>query len=106
MKVKLFEGTFRGFDSSLIGTYGATPGPTYETHQEVISYTQLGTFARINNSQGANAFGMSTIPETMTAAAVGIEVYAMSLITNLATGLTDEKLSHHAVENDSFLNLC
>lgn len=82
------------------GIYGATPGPTYETHQEVQSYYRLGIFHSykgIHSLPGASAFGMSTVPETMAARAIGIEVYAMSLITNLAAGLTDEKLTHLGV---------
>jgi purine-nucleoside phosphorylase len=42
---------------------------------------------------------MSTIPETSAARGLGMEVFAMSLITNLAAGITDEKLTHNAVTN-------
>jgi purine-nucleoside phosphorylase len=42
---------------------------------------------------------MSTIPETMAAKAMGLEVFAMSLITNLAAGMTKEVLTHGAVNN-------
>jgi hypothetical protein len=48
--------------------------------------------------QGASSFGMSTIPETMAANALGLEVFAMSLITNLAAGMTSEILTHGAVK--------
>ena len=46
---------------------------------------------------------MSTIPETMAAHSLGLEVFALSLITNLAAGLSDEILTHGAV---SFLYSC
>jgi purine nucleoside phosphorylase len=69
------------------GIYGATSGPAYETPSEVIAYSKLG----------ASAFGMSTIPETMTAKAIGLEVFALSLITNLAAGMSEEILTHGAV---------
>lgn len=69
------------------GIYGATSGPCYETPQEVKSFSLLG----------ASAFGMSTIPETMAAKCMGMEVFAISLITNLAAGMTEQVLTHKDV---------
>ena len=43
---------------------------------------------------GADLVGMSTVPEAIAAHALGAEVLALSLVTNLAAGLGDEKLSH------------
>ena len=82
------------------GVYGATSGPAYETPSEVISFTKMGMYILMSSVQisiGASSFGMSTIPETMAAGAMGLEVFAMSLITNLAAGMTNEVLTHGAV---------
>jgi purine-nucleoside phosphorylase len=71
----------------LRGTYCALPGPSYETAAEV----------RMLAAIGADAVGMSTVPETLVARAAGVPVLGLSLITNLATGLTGEPLSHEEV---------
>jgi purine-nucleoside phosphorylase len=46
---------------------------------------------------GGSAFGMSTIPEVVAARSVGMEVFAMSLITNLAAGMAAETITHSHV---------
>lgn len=69
------------------GTYAWFSGPTYETHAEVQAGLRLGV----------GAFGMSTVPEIMAARALGMEVFALSLATNMAAGLADEKLLHEDV---------
>jgi xanthosine phosphorylase len=66
------------------GVYLASSGPTFETHAEI----------RMFKAWGADTVGMSTVPETIVARAVGIKVLSVSMITNLAAGLSDEKLSH------------
>lgn len=71
------------------GVYCCSPGPTYETNQEVAS-------GRIG---GADAFGMSTAPSTSVAASLGVETFAMSLCTNLAAGMSDEVLTHSGVKD-------
>ena len=48
-------------------------------------------------SLGANAIGMSTMLETIQARALGLEVAGFSCLTNLAAGLSPEKLSHNEV---------
>nr|WP_254127119.1 purine-nucleoside phosphorylase [Aquihabitans sp. G128] len=62
-------------------------GPTYETPAEV----------RMVGALGGELVGMSTVLETIAAAHAGAEVLAVSLVTNLAAGLTDEVLDHDDV---------
>ncbi len=69
------------------GVYCWTTGPTYESAAEIQMIDKLG----------ADAAGMSTVPEMIVAAEYGIEVLGISCITNLATGLSSEKLSHAEV---------
>lgn len=66
------------------GIYCGVSGPTYETPSEV-RYLQL---------LGGKAVGMSTVPETIAANHLGLRVCALSCITNLAAGLSKNKLSH------------
>lgn len=69
------------------GIYCAVSGPTYETPAEV-RYLKL---------VGGKAVGMSTVPETIAANHLGLRVAALSCITNLAAGLSSNKLSHDEV---------
>ena len=69
------------------GVYLATAGPTYETPAEIRAY----------RAWGADAVGMSTVPEAMLAHAAGIEVAGLSCITNRAAGTADHPLSHDDV---------
>ncbi|MGE5313380.1 MAG: purine-nucleoside phosphorylase [Acidobacteriota bacterium] len=69
------------------GVYCWTKGPTYETAAEI----------RMMRTAGADAVGMSTAPEVMTAAQSGMRVLGISCITNMATGISKEKLSHAEV---------
>jgi len=66
------------------GVYVGLLGPTYETLAEV----------RMLERIGADATGMSTVPEVILANALGLEVVGVSLISNPAAGLSPEKLSH------------
>lgn len=69
------------------GVYAAVLGPSYETPAEV----------RMLRWMGADAVGMSTIPEVLTARALGMRVAGVSCITNHAAGMTAQPLSHHEV---------
>jgi purine-nucleoside phosphorylase len=69
------------------GIYCGVSGPTYETPAEV-RFLQL---------IGGKAVGMSTVPEAVAANHMGLRVCALSCITNLAAGLTQNKLSHEEV---------
>lgn len=69
------------------GVYAGLTGPTYETPAEI----------RFLRTIGADAVGMSTVPEVITAVHAGIEVLGISTITNLAAGITEKKLSHEEV---------
>lgn len=78
----------RSVDPSLAeGVYAGLPGPHYETPAEI----------RMLRTLGANLVGMSTVHETIAARAAGLEVLGVSLVTNLAAGMTGEHLSHAEV---------
>lgn len=69
------------------GVYVAMPGPTYETPAEVQMLQRVG----------ADATGMSTVPEVIVAAHMGARCIGISCITNKAAGITGEPLSHEEV---------
>ncbi|WP_226337529.1 purine-nucleoside phosphorylase [Arthrobacter sp. UM1] len=69
------------------GTYVQLPGPHYETPAEI----------RFLRTVGGDLVGMSTALEAIAARHAGMEVFAMSLVTNLAAGSTEEALDHAEV---------
>lgn len=69
------------------GVYVSLSGPSYETPAEI----------RMLRTLGADAVGMSTVPEVIVAAHMGVKVTGISCITNLAAGLSKQKLSHAEV---------
>jgi len=66
------------------GVYLAVSGPSYETPAEIRAFAKLG----------ADAVGMSTVPEAIVARQCGLNVAAISCITNLAAGMSQGNLSH------------
>ncbi|MDS1270998.1 purine-nucleoside phosphorylase [Lipingzhangella sp. LS1_29] len=78
----------REVDASLAdGVYAAMPGPHYETPAEI----------RMLRALGADLVGMSTVLETIAAREGGAQVLALSLVTNIAAGLSDAPLDHSEV---------
>ncbi len=73
------------------GVYCALQGPTYETPAEI------GMLRTI----GADMVGMSTVPESIAANHLGIKVGGISCITNMAAGITGEKLNHEEVKEQA-----
>jgi len=76
MGIVLFEGVYLGLH-----------GPSYETPSEI----------RMMRKLGADAVGMSTVPEVIVARHCGIKVLAISCITNIAAGLTSAEINHSEV---------
>ncbi|MCW3062889.1 MAG: purine-nucleoside phosphorylase [Solirubrobacterales bacterium] len=73
------------------GVYLAVSGPTFETPAEIRAFRTLG----------ADAVGMSTVHETIVARHCGLRVAAVSAITNLAEGMSEEPLSHDQTLRDA-----
>ena len=69
------------------GIYGALSGPSYETPAEIHLLRNLG----------ADAVGMSTVPEAIVARHMDVEVLGISCITNMAAGISDEPINHEEV---------
>jgi purine-nucleoside phosphorylase len=69
------------------GLYLAVSGPSFETPAEIRAFRTMG----------ATLVGMSTVPETIVARHMGLEVLGISCVTNLAAGLSESQLSHEDV---------
>lgn len=69
------------------GVYAQLPGPHFETPAEI----------RMLRTLGADLVGMSTVLEAIAAREAGAEVFGLSLVTNLAAGMTGEPLNHEEV---------
>ena len=69
------------------GVYAAVAGPNFETPAEI----------RFLRAIGADLVGMSTVPEVIAARQMGVEVLAISCVTNMAAGITGEKITEEEV---------
>jgi len=69
------------------GIYAAMLGPSFETSAEI----------RFLSTIGADLVGMSTVPEVIAARHAGLDVLAISCVTNMAAGITGEKITHEEV---------
>jgi purine-nucleoside phosphorylase len=82
------RGIARDIDPSLEeGVYAGLPGPHFETPAEI----------RMLRTMGADLVGMSTVLEAIAIRAAGVEVFGLSLVTNLAAGMTGQPLNHQEV---------
>jgi purine-nucleoside phosphorylase len=78
----------REIDPTLVeGVYAGLPGPHFETPAEI----------RMLGVMGADLVGMSTVLEAIAARAAGLEVFGLSMVTNLAAGITGAPLDHEEV---------
>jgi len=91
-----YNGQFRRFalaelerlgERTFEGVYAAVAGPSFETPAEI----------RFLRTIGADLVGMSTAPEVIAAHHMGIEVLVISCVANMATGVTEEKITHAEV---------
>jgi purine-nucleoside phosphorylase len=69
------------------GVYVAITGPTFETPAEI----------RMMRILGGDAVGMTTVPEAIAANHLGVEIFGLSCITNMASGMTNKKISHQEI---------
>ncbi len=69
------------------GVYAGLPGPSYETPAEI----------HMLRGFGADAVGMSTVPEAIVARHMGMQILGISCITNMAAGISDEPINHEEV---------
>ncbi len=83
----LYETRLRALRGLPRGVYAGVSGPTYETPAETAMLRALG----------ADAVGMSTVPEALAARQAGLRVLGLSLITNAAAGTTKKPVSHAEV---------
>jgi purine-nucleoside phosphorylase len=87
LRVRLFKAAKKCKLKLQRGVYLAVSGPSYETPAEIHAFARLG----------ADAVGMSTVPEAIVARQCGLRVAAVSCITNLAAGMNPNGLSHEEV---------
>ena len=92
--IKILDKTARDLNINLRhGVYIASTGPSYETPAEI----------KMARTLGADAAGMSTVPEAIVANYCGMNVLGISCITNFASGVSSKKLTHEEVLKTSTL---
>jgi purine-nucleoside phosphorylase len=89
LRQKLQEAAKQSGVDTVEGVYAAVLGPTYETPAEVQYLRTIG----------ADAVGMSTVPEAIVARHMGLKVAGISLLTNKAAGTSSERINHDDVLN-------
>ena len=87
-KIKIKEVIEKHVGKAQEGIYAYMKGPTFETPAEIRALRVLG----------ADAVGLSTVPEAIVAHHCGIKIVAVSCITNMAAGVLDEILSYDDVK--------
>jgi purine-nucleoside phosphorylase len=85
-QIVLEEASLLG-DEVFEGVYAAVLGPSFETPAEI----------RFLRTIGADLVGMSTVPEVIAARQAGMQVLAISCVTNMAAGITGERITHEEV---------
>lgn len=87
LRAKLLDGARALGITAFEGVYAFNYGPAYETPAEIRAYKSLGV----------DVVGMSTVPEAMVAKAIGMKIAAISLVSNLAAGISPAPLNHAEV---------
>ena len=89
LRVKSIYEDLKNYYSIYQGTYSWVTGPTYETPSEI----------KIIKKMGGDVIGMSTLPELVKAYQYGMNIIGISCLSNYASGISNEQLTHNDVLN-------